>query len=331
MHISIIVPVYNNSKDLPECLSALKASSFPGSEIIVVDDASTDETPSVAARMGVRVLRLMKNLGVAAARNHGSHHARGDILFFVDADIVVERGAVHRIVKAFEENSDVAAVFGSYTAWPRAKELVSQYRNLLHHFVHQNGNPEASTFWAGCGAIRRCVFEEIGGFDQKRFQKPSIEDIELGYRLRQAGHRILLDKAIQGTHLKRWTFVSLLKTDIRSRAVPWSRLILESRQLPNDLNLTWGQRLSTLLIGLAGTMLLLSFLRIELLSVAFVSLLGIFALNRGLYMFFLRERGVLFTAGCIPLHFLYFLYSGASYGYVWGSLQLRGLQARFLS
>ena len=84
------------------------------------------------------------------------------------------------------------------TLAPRLQGVVSQYRNLLHHFVHQHGNSEASTFWAGCGAIRRSVFEEMGGFDEQRFPTPSIEDIELGYRLRQAGHRILLDKACRG-------------------------------------------------------------------------------------------------------------------------------------
>ena len=58
--------------------------------------------------------------------------------------------------------------------------MVSQYRNLLHHFVHQHGHAEASTFWAGCGAIRRAAFDAVGGFDAARFPRPSIEDIELG-------------------------------------------------------------------------------------------------------------------------------------------------------
>ena len=122
--------------------------------------------------------------------------------------------------------------------------MISQYRNLLHHFVHQNGNREASTFWAGCGAIRRSVFEKIGGFDEKRFRRPSIEDIELGYRLRQSGYRILLDKRLQGTHLKGWNLYSLIRTDISCRAMPWSRLILETKKLPDDLNLKLGQRVS---------------------------------------------------------------------------------------
>ena len=77
MRTSIIIPVYNNTRDLPECLSAVKASAKNlDTEIIVVDDASTDETPSVAASMGVQVLRLGRNSGPAAARNFRSEERR---------------------------------------------------------------------------------------------------------------------------------------------------------------------------------------------------------------------------------------------------------------
>lgn len=327
MHLSVIIPVYNNPQDLRECLSALIASSCPGSEIMVVDDASTDDTPSVAAQMGVRVLRLAKNSGPAAARNYGARHALGDILFFVDADVVVAPGAVRRVLAVFAEHRDVAAVFGSYDAEPRAKGVVSQYRNLLHHFVHQNGNPEASTFWAGCGAIRRSVFQELGGFDAQRFPRPSIEDIELGYRLRQAGHRILLDKALQGTHLKRWTLGAVIRTDIFQRAIPWSRLILERRKAPDDLNLKGGQRLSIALVGLACLSLPLVLFRFELMSLPAVCLVGVIVLNRQLFSFLARKHGLYFATPCIPLHLLHYLSSGLSYLSIWIAFQLRSLKA----
>jgi len=317
IRISIIVPVYNNSKELSECLSALIASSTPHSEIIVVDDASTDDTSSVAARMGVRVLRLPKNSGPAAARNYGARHAQGDILFFVDADVIVAPGGVNCVREVLEEHLDVAAVFGSYDTVPRATGVISQYRNLLHHFVHQNGNSDASTFWAGCGAVRRSAFHEIGGFDEKRFPRSSIEDIDLGYRLRRAGHRILLHKGLQVTHLKQWTLRSVVRTDFLCRAIPWSRLILEQKNAPNDLNLKGGQRLSVALVGLACVFSLLAPFRVELLTLPTLALFGVIILNRELYSFFFRSRGSLFTAACIPLHFLYYLYSGLGYLYAW--------------
>jgi len=326
--ISIIVPLYNNARDLFECLSALGTSCHPDPEIIVVDDGSTDDIASVAMPMGVRLLHLAKNSGPSAARNHGARHARGDILFFVDADMVVAPGAVSRVLKLFAENPDLAAVFGSYDLKPRAKNVVSQYRNLLHHFVHQNGNPEASTFWAGCGAIHRSVFDQLGGFDEKRFPRASIEDIELGYRLRQAGHRILLDKSLQGTHLKKWTLYSMVWTDIFCRAVPWSCLILESRNAPDDLNLRASQRLSLSLVSLAGVFLFLAAFRIELIGLSVAALFGVIVLNRKLYNFFFRRRGFLFAVTAVLLHLFYYLYSGLSYLCVWTHFRLARAVAR---
>lgn len=321
--ISIIVPVYNSARDLEECLSALSASLRPDAEIIVVDDGSTDKSAAVAERFGVGVVRLVKNRGVAAARNRGAREARGEILFFIDADVVIGPGVVSRVVEFFNAHPDVAAVFGSYDASPRATSLVSRYRNLLHHFVHQNGNTEASTFWAGCGAVRREVFHAIGGFDDKRFTRPSIEDIELGYRLREAGHRIVLDKGLQAKHLKRWTLWSLVKTDIFCRAIPWARLIHERKNAPNDLNLKTSQRLSGSLVMLACPAAPLSLFRPELWVVVVSALLGVTLLNRRLYGFFFRLHGFRFAATCVLLHLLYYLYSSLSYALVGLTVRLK--------
>jgi cellulose synthase/poly-beta-1,6-N-acetylglucosamine synthase-like glycosyltransferase len=321
--ISIIVPAYNNLQDLRECLTALISSAGADSEIIVVDDASTDDTPTGAARMGVRVLCMATNSGPAAARNYGASQAQGDILFFVDADVVIGAEAIHRIRQLLTEDPDLAAVFGSYDAHPRAKGVVSRYRNLLHHFVHQQGNAEASTFWAGCGAIRKAVFEAVGGFDSTRYRKPSIEDIELGYRLRQAGYRILLDKTLQGTHLKRWTLWSVIRTDVRDRAIPWARLILERKSAINDLNLKGEQRLCAGLVGVASILLPLAVLHLELFALPTLALLTVTILNRKLYRFFAQQRGISFAAACMALHFLYYLYSGLSYLFVLVDWHLR--------
>lgn len=325
IRLSIIVPAYNSGRDLEECLSALRAAA-PNAEIIVVDDGSTQATG--VGETGVSVLRLSKNAGPSSARNFGARHARGDILFFVDSDVIVAPDAVNRILRVFEQDATVAAVFGSYDKHPRAKGLVSQYRNLLHHYVHQTGCPEASTFWGGCGAIRRAVFEEVGGFDEKRFTR-FMEDIELGYRLRRSGYRILLDRTIQGTHLKRWTLRSVIRTDTLGRAVPWARLIVEHKQMPRDLNLKFAQRVSVALIGLAWMSLLLATvlprIRPGALGLAGAVLFVVIVLNRDLYGFFFRERGPLFVLGAIPLHLLYFTYSGLTFLYVWCDHRLKSL------
>ena len=322
--ISVIVPVHNNPGDLRLCLGALRAAITPDAEIIVVDDGSTDDTPSVAALMGLPVVALAENSGPAAARNQGASRARGAILFFVDADVVIAPRAIERVQRFFADHPEHAAVFGSYDARPRCRSMVSRYRNLLHHFVHQRGNPDASTFWAGCGAIRGSVFHEVGGFDARRFPRASIEDIELGYRLRAAGHRIRLDPGLQGTHLKRWTLGSILRTDIAQRALPWSRLILKSGQAPPALNLTTEQRVSAALVGLAAATAPLGVLRLEVLGLPVAALLAVAILNRSLYAFFRRQGGTRFAALCIALHFLYYLYSGLTYLYAWLEHGTRG-------
>jgi GT2 family glycosyltransferase len=268
------------------------------------------------------VLRLARNSGPGAARNTGSRAARGDVVFFVDADVVVMAEAIGRVIRTFEDDPGLAAVFGSYDRRPREPGLVSQYRNLLHHYIHQIGNPDASTFWAGCGAIRRSVFIGVGGFDAERFPRPSIEDIELGHRLRSAGYRIRLDRDLQGTHLKRWRLRSAIRTDITCRAVPWARLILTNRHAPNDLNLKWDQRVSVGLVGLAVLLGLVSPLGTKFLVMAAIALATVLILNRRLFGFLRRQRGIAFALACVPLHILYFLYSGLSLGYVWLALYL---------
>jgi cellulose synthase/poly-beta-1,6-N-acetylglucosamine synthase-like glycosyltransferase len=328
--ISVIVPAYNNPDVLGHCLAALRTAASSDeetdAEIIVVDDASTQDIASVAGP-GIRLLRLTKNAGPGAARNYGARHARGDVLLFVDADVVVAPGTIKRVARLFAEHPDVAAVFGSYDARPTARGLVSQYRNLLHHFTHQHGKAEAATFWAGCGAIRRSVFNEVGGFDAKRFPRPSIEDIELGYRLRRAHHRIVLDKGLQGTHLKKWRFPSVVWIDVTCRAIPWARLMLESGSMPDDLNLKLGQRLSGGLVGVAFALLALGVFWPPLTAVAALAVLAVVGLNRDLFAFFARQRGLAFAAACVPLHLLYYLYSGLSYVAVWIAWQVGAIRS----
>jgi hypothetical protein len=115
--------------------------------------------------------------------------------------------------------------------------------------VHQTGQNEASTFWAGCGVIRRETFMGMDGF-KSAYQRPSIEDIELGSRLRRSGRRIRLEKTMLCKHLKQWTFWNMINTDIFQRGVPWVLLVLNNRDAPSDLNLSYRSRLATFLAGI---------------------------------------------------------------------------------
>jgi GT2 family glycosyltransferase len=328
--ISVIVPVRNGGVAFARCLDALTPSCGDDCELVVADDASTDGSGEVARGRGAKVVRLERQSGPAAARNAAARAARGSVLFFVDADVEVRAETIARVASLMRDDRAVAAVFGSYDDAPAASGLVSQYKNLLHHFVHQHARREASTFWAGCGAVRREAFERVGGFDGRRYARPSIEDIELGYRLRQAGFRIVLEKELQVKHLKRWTFLSLLRADVRDRALPWSRLILESGELPDDLNLRGRERLCAVLacaslvaLVAAPTAYLLparfasASSALWLLALAVLLVASVFVLNRGLYAFFRRQRGARFLAGAFALHLLYYVYGSATFAACW--------------
>jgi glycosyltransferase involved in cell wall biosynthesis len=244
--VSVIIPVYNSEATLRQCLEHLWAGSERPLECIVVDDGSTDGSGELAEKLGARVLRTDGRRGPAHARNLGARAAQGEVVFFLDADVCVHADTVARVERAFEEDPELDALIGSYDTSPGAKDFLSQYKNLMHCFVHQQSRREACTFWSGCGAIRREVFLQHAGFDES-YERPAIEDIELGYRLRAAGRKVILDKDLQVKHLKRWTFWGLLKTDILDRGIPWTELILRDHYMPNDLNLEISQRVSVAL------------------------------------------------------------------------------------
>lgn len=254
VRLSVIIPVYNARATLGICLEAVTAAIQPGVECLLVDDGSSDGSLELAREYPVRVITGGAGPhGPAYARNRGVEAARGEIVFFIDSDVLVYPDTFDLVMGTFTKFPHYDAVFGSYDESPGERDFLSQYKNLLHGFVHQQANEDSHTFWSGCGAVRRSVFIEQGGFDEKRYPRPSIEDIDLGCRMRLAGHRILLNKNLRVKHLKRWTLSGLLKTDFRDRAIPWTMLILRDRSLPNDLNLSQSQRLSALLsLGLAG-------------------------------------------------------------------------------
>src|SRR5438105_2420601 len=246
MTISVIIPVHNGAQTLATCLDALTASTYPAYECIVVNDGSTDGSSTLAATFPVRVLDLSGGpVGAPYARNRGAEAANGEILLFLDADVAVAPDTLARVAASFTGPS-AEAVFGSYDTTPEPGFL-SQYKNLSHHFVHQSGREQASTFWTGCGAIRSTTFFAIGGFDEDR--RPwTCEDIELGYRLRAAGRAIAFNKDIQVRHLKRWTLRELIRSDVFDRGIPWTLLILQQRAWPDHLNLRRVQQTCAVLV-----------------------------------------------------------------------------------
>lgn len=315
--LSVVIPVRDGGLGFEQCLRGLRASDWTGYELLVIDDGSIDDSALTAERFGARILRHGRSLGPAAARNAGALAASAPLVFFLDADVVVHEQTLSRTLAHFANNPDLTALFGSYDDNPRAPGLVSQFRNLLHHFVHQQGTfvgetRPAHTFWTGCGAIRREVFLDLGGFDPHLYRRPAIEDIELGYRLTKAGHRIVLARDVQATHLKRWTLKSVVRTDIFQRGVPWMLLMLRSKVAESDLNVGPEQRICVASTGFGLLGLLVSPKYPAAIGLLAANLTTVASLNLPFYRFLARRRGRTFAAAALPLHLLYYTCCGLS-------------------
>jgi len=316
--LSVIIPVFRLATSVEECLGALRSSISLRDEIILVVDGAGHD--SLKWEDGVRVLTLERCMGPAGARNAGSNLATNGLLLFVDSDIVVPAGAVEAI-RATMDDPKLAAAFGSYDDAPADPGFLSQYRNLLHHYTHQQNGGQATTFWAGFGIVRSSVFLEIGGFLED-YGRPCVEDIELGMRIASSGSKIRLCPEIQVKHLKRWRSWNMVKTDILDRAVPWSRLILERRVRADSLNTSWAARLSALCVfAVLGSALSGLFFPM-MLAVGLVFLFLLVLINHGFFRFLARVRGPVFALASIPWYGFYLFYSSLSFAAVMTSHHL---------
>jgi GT2 family glycosyltransferase len=308
-----VVPAYNAVATIGDCLRAIFASSRTPDAVIVFDDGATDGTGDLARSLGAHVLRNDgAPLGPGAGRNAAVRAYEADLVVFVDADVVVHADAIERLESALLASDEVAAAFGSYDDAPRSQRLPALYANLRHHYVHQHGEREAETFWAGLGIVRRSVFLAAGGFDP-RYTRPSIEDIEFGVRLKRLRlGRIRLVPEALGTHCKDWGLWQLWTTDVLRRAAPWTKLLVRGDAGAATLNLAWTERLSALialvgLLSLAGALIWAQALAVTL---ACASLY--LWLNRGFFRL-LASRGSGLAVGGSLLHAAYHLYAAATF------------------
>ncbi|GAA2349069.1 glycosyltransferase family A protein [Dactylosporangium salmoneum] len=195
--VSVIVPNYNYARALPLCLQALRDQTYRNVEIIVVDDCSTDDSASVAAGFGVRVLRTPVNGGPAAARNLGAEHANGEILFFVDSDVAAKPDAIANAVSILESGPDIGAVCGNYDPVPLIRDsLLEEYRCFQQSYWLIADEGRITTLYTALLALPKRVFEEIGPFNPKLRE---TENADYGRRLAQR-YEVWLSPRVRGVH-----------------------------------------------------------------------------------------------------------------------------------
>lgn len=329
IRISAIMPAYRAEALLPRVLEPLLAMLTRGelAEVIVVDDQSPDATADVARRLGAKVLVTPVNGGPGVARNLAAKAAVGNVLWFVDSDVIAWPDGATKLKAAFADPS-VAAVFGSYDETPGGPGWFSRYKNLMHRYYHQTARRTATTFWAGCGAVRADMFARVGGFDVETYRVPSIEDIELGYRIHAAGGVICVDPTLLGKHLKVWTVKNAIHTDIFRRALPWSRLMIAREGLGDDLNTSKAERVRAVLAGLwLLSPVVIPFVP-SLWWLPFACLALTILANLQLFRFFIRHLGLLRAVAAMLYHQIYYVYSAAAFAWCLFEYHILGIRNR---
>ena len=200
--ITVIIPCFNSSKSIEACVNSVLGTEHPALEIIIVDDCSVDGCGELVDVISsehpqIRSLRLSERGGPSYARHQGSLQATGEYLFFLDSDTVMERDALEHFVNSFEIAD---AVVGAYSPVPLNSGLVQRYKAYLNHYLFsRNGVIDYESFNTAVGGLKRSVYEEIGGFEQRIRWGMDYECEDFADRLLER-HRLLLDPRICVRH-----------------------------------------------------------------------------------------------------------------------------------
>ena len=206
MNISIIVPFYNSEKTLGLCLDAATNQTKSAHEIILVDDKSDDGSVNIAKSYNVKVISLTERSGPAVARNTGAIAATGEVLLFLDSDVVMPANCIEKIAQNFSDKGcdAVQTLYSPKTTYPK---LATDYQQVLYTYQFmQIPETGSSIFTTYCAAVKKDVFVKIGMFNMK-IKKASAEDAELGHLLAGNGYSIYVDKNLYVAHHTDYTFM----------------------------------------------------------------------------------------------------------------------------
>ncbi|HSV44012.1 MAG TPA: glycosyltransferase family 2 protein [Candidatus Bathyarchaeia archaeon] len=298
--ISIIIPVRNEIRQLTECLHAIAASSLRPRQIIVTDDASAPPISQDMIGPGIELLRFNIPCGPSCARNRGARKATGDILLFIDADILIKPDTLFKIQHCFKQPR-TQAVIGVFDPAQQYPNFFSDYKNLWMNYTYQQASSPAGLFFTSIAAIRKDIFMTTAGFDE-HYTTPNTEDTAFGNVLLNSGITPMVIPDITVSHQKVYSFLSLLKTDIqRSCSLLKIRLRLKSILLKKNLTSVPPHFIvSTLLTGLALVSLMIT-RNIFVFGAGLVCSAGA---NYSFWKWLYAQRGLKFTLTAIGFVFI---------------------------
>jgi glycosyltransferase involved in cell wall biosynthesis len=211
--ISVIIPNYNGGQTIGKCLESVFALHDEGLEVIVVDDGSGDGSLDIIRKYPCRLVQMEKHAGASAARNAGARNSSGEVLFFIDADCLLQENAPSIIRNYLHEHSAVVVMGGTYTPIPPDPGFFNEFQSVFIHYFETKNNDAPDYLATHALVIRAETFTKMGGFREDFL--PILEDVDFSHRLRSAGYRLIMNPDLQVGHIFNLSLLRSLQNAVR--------------------------------------------------------------------------------------------------------------------
>ena len=302
--VSIIIPNRNGEVTIGKCLGAALASRYENFEVIVVDDGSIDQSVEIIKKFPCTLIQLENQCGAALARNRGVDNCNGAILFFTDADCLLQEETLSLAIDTLTAADRHTVLGGTYTLKPHDDSFFSHFQSIFINYFETISNENPDYIATHAMVLHTRTFRLNGGFRDDFL--PILEDVEFSHRLRENGYKLRVNPAIQVQHVFNYSMSRSLYNGFR-KAMYWSIYSLHNRDLLADSGT------ASRALKLNVTTLLFSILVIMLVMITGEnSLLFIFLLlaainlvmNYGLLQAFYAARGIRFLLAASAYYFL---------------------------
>jgi glycosyltransferase involved in cell wall biosynthesis len=230
-HISIVIPNYNMAATIGQCLEAAYSSAYKNFEVVVVDDHSEDNSVEIIKQFPCKLICLESRSGTSRARNTGARNSRGDFIFFIDADCLLERDTLSVVNRTLSVNDHEIMIGGTYTKMPFDRTFYSIFQSVFVNYSETKNIENPDYIAAHAMIVDARTFKKSGGFPEDFM--PIIEDIEFSHRLRRSGCRLVMNPDIQVRHIFNFTLLKSLRNAVR-KSMYWNMYSLKNKDVFKD-------------------------------------------------------------------------------------------------
>lgn len=307
--ISIIIPNRNGSATIGKCLEAACSSNYENFEVIVVDDCSKDNSIEIIKKFPCRLIRLEKHYGASKARNIGAFNSNGKILFFTDADCILNKDALMIANNTINDKGTNVIIGGTYTKMPYDERFFSIFQSIFINYSETKNVQSPDYIATHAMVIDSDVFKKTGGFSEDFL--PIIEDVEFSHRLRRAGYKLEMNPEILVRHIFNFDIKKSLRNSIK-KSLYWTMYSLKNRDFLADSG-TASVELKVNVISCFMTILILLLWMLSkknmlMLFIPLIFLLNIFV-SRNLIKTFFDTKGIFFGISALAYYTIVYSFS----------------------